>query len=358
MKIDQKFYKYETQISYGRRILSFLFISLAAFVLLYSLVLPYTQAYDPESYSPIAGVLVAIFPLIAGTVIGTKKGILIDRINKTLTFTKTVGIITYHKKSKKYQSLEYVSVFRNYTTYFEAKLFYDEKQAILLFETKKEEVAVRSAQKVSNALSIPLNNMIFVDLDALEPLSISMEERQIDFVISEGERYLWQTLIAAASFTMAVFLIYYLGTIFFRNSSVQMKGVMSVINLIILCLGVGISFSVVRDYEFDFKNNLYRMKYRVGPISYGKWKIMRQIDYVSIHKNRSGAYPVNLWLNSGRHVKLGVYGDENDAVSAAKELALKFEVYILHSSHAKGKTQISYQTLLEEKKKFDLIINF
>ncbi|RMA65773.1 hypothetical protein [Ulvibacter antarcticus] len=353
MKESKKsIFKFERQISYGRRILSFLFISLAAFILLYSyLYYPFSSSFREETYSLIAPILAAVLPFIAGVTIGTKKGLLIDKTNSLMSITKAVGTVIYSKQSQIYKSLDYVSVYGSTNSFHHCKLFYDDniKNSVHLFEIKKEGEALREAAKISNALSLPLNNLIFEIFDENAVPYIEENEREISLIISEGERPFWQTFIAASFFTAASFCMYLLVLEGFKNQQASVANIQGLVQLLIYAIGFGILFSVVKDYSFDFKNSLFKVSYRIGFISYGRWKVMKKLNHVSVHTKRLGEFQLSMWYNTRNRLKLGIYGELSDAISAGKDLAktLKTDLYLIN--HPEGKKLISYTELVEEE---------
>lgn len=336
-------------LSHGRRFLAFIFISLTAFVVIYSFWIPFSEYYDAETYNPIAGLLVAIFPLIAGITIGTRNSVHVDRQDKRIYQIKSVFGWIYKKSFVTYKSLNYVSIFQNYTGYYECRLFYNGDQRINLFEIKHEQKARGRVQRIGNGLSIPIHDMIYDDYwEDKEAPFIDHHEREIGIHLSEGELSLWQRVFGAIFFTASLFLIYYFISVTIRNGYEYVKGSESILTLAVLLGGLGLTLTVIKDYDFDFKNMHYRLIHRVGPLEFGKWRQIRQFEYISLHQKRLGEYHINLWYNRSKHFTLGIYGNYNPALVVAKQLALRFHIDILNSGDPSGKKWIRHQELLED----------
>ena len=57
---------------------------------------------------------------------------------------------------------------------------------------------------------------------------------------------------------------------------------------ILITLGIG--FSVVNDYLFDFQNKQFRIIHNVGPIRWGKWRRINSLDYISVFQKVEGKF--------------------------------------------------------------------
>ncbi|APQ17084.1 hypothetical protein [Maribacter hydrothermalis] len=148
-----------------------------------------------------------------------------------------------------------------------------------------------------------------------------------NIIISEGNRPIWQLIIAAIHYTAIVSLLLF-AIIDFDiafNSEVIKKGI-NTFEVIIFLLPGALAFSLVKDVLFDLDKKQYKLQYSVGPIHFGKWEELPEIEYVSVFKqplvDGNFIYEVNLWYQSNRH--FNIYKNEN-----------KEKVFLLGKSVAK-----------------------
>ena len=132
-----------------------------------------------------------------------------------------------------------------------------------------------------------------------------MEENR-NIIISEGNRPLWQRIVAALLYTIAIFSLVKFFTVFeFTTASKKLKGSFSLLEVSIFIFTIAIGFSVVKDVLFDLKNRKYKIQYCVGPIKVGKWQKLPEIEYVSVFKQPKEEgefiYETNLWYNRNLH---------------------------------------------------------
>ncbi|WP_430906002.1 hypothetical protein [Maribacter sp. 2-571] len=149
-----------------------------------------------------------------------------------------------------------------------------------------------------------------------------------NIIISEGNRSLWQLLIAATCYTMAILFFYqFFSKVDLFAPSKKVKSAVSVLEVALFLLVGGIGFSMVRDIHFDFKKGCYKEVFGVGPFKFGKWKAFKALKYVAVFKNNKGEFEVNLWYDHNKHFNIMLFanGDEamKDAKTFAKQLGIK-----------------------------------
>ncbi|MEO1012508.1 MAG: hypothetical protein AAFX53_14475 [Bacteroidota bacterium] len=157
-----------------------------------------------------------------------------------------------------------------------------------------------------------------------------MEQRNI--IISEGNRPLWQLIIASAHYTAIISLLFFFFISFeFTTEVKRLKGSFSFLELALYLLPSALYFSLVKDVLFDLVNRKYKEQYRVGPLKFGQWRRLPKIDYVSVFKQPKAdggfVYETNLWYNRNKHFNI-YESDSPDAVflmgeSVAKALHVK-----------------------------------
>lgn len=106
-----------------------------------------------------------------------------------------------------------------------------------------------------------------------------------NIIISEGNRPLWQLIIAAIHYTAIISLLFFFFTDFeFSLETKKLKRSIHLFEFALFLLPSALAFSVVRNVLFDLENLKYKIEYCVGPVRYGKWKILPEIEYVSVFK--------------------------------------------------------------------------
>lgn len=157
---------------------------------------------------------------------------------------------------------------------------------------------------------------------------------QDEILISEGNRPWWQRVIAAICFTgMFVFLYYFLITFNIYDSDDQIRDSSYFVVLTFYALSFGLSFSIVKDYHFDFEAHRYKIIFRVGPVKVGHWKRFQNLEYISVFKNGKDIFEINLWYNRNKHFNLFNYDDAEDALYAGKQMAVKLKIDLFDATN-------------------------
>ena len=345
MSVRQKVYRIDLKLSYGRRFFSFLLLSLSLFIVLYNFILPITSYFDPQTYSPVAGIFLAIIPFVFGAALGSKRSVLVYKEKKQIHLTKSVSLIPYSRKVIPFERLEYVTILKNTHDYYEARLFYDDGDRLSLFELKHADAARVKVHKMAAALAIPVNNLIR-EGSAAEQLApfVPKAERELSKVLSEGEKPLWQNALAALFFTASIISLYFFFLLFYRSGFDTSEGMEWIIQLSMTCGVLAVGLSRVKDYLFDFKNGQYKMVNRIGPLRFGRWKILKSVDYISVFQKHGWEYHVNVWYNINRHFNLSKQEDQEVAMDIAKKVAVQFGIDILDATDPFDKKWIETNT--------------
>lgn len=152
-----------------------------------------------------------------------------------------------------------------------------------------------------------------------------MEQNEI--LISQGNRPFWQIILAALFFTgMLICLYYFFVTFNIYESTKKVRSSISILEIAIFLFAGGISFSIVRDYHFNFKEKKYKILFCVGPIKLGSWKKFKNLEYISVFKNSKKKFEINLWYDRNRHFKLSIHNKADGALFLGKELAKKLRI--------------------------------
>ncbi len=158
-----------------------------------------------------------------------------------------------------------------------------------------------------------------------------MEQNEI--MISQGNRPWWQIILAAIFFTgMIIFLYRFFITFNIYGPEKKIKDSFRLLQLAIFLFAGGVSFSLVRDYYFNFKENKYKILFCVGPVKIGSWKKFENLGYISVFKNSRDIFEINLWYNKNRHFNISNYTKEVNALFAGEKLAKKLNINFLDAT--------------------------
>lgn len=156
-------------------------------------------------------------------------------------------------------------------------------------------------------------------------------------IISEGNRPWWQLIIAASLYTAIFYLLFlFFSTIKFSGKTNDLKGSLSIIELIIFLLPTALAFSVVRDFLFDLEKKKYKVEYCIGPFHIGKWTELPEIEYVSVFKqplsNGQFRYEANLWYQRNKHFNVYESETKEPAFEMGKQLSKVLNVKLLDAT--------------------------
>lgn len=148
-----------------------------------------------------------------------------------------------------------------------------------------------------------------------------------DILISTKERPIWQKILAVFFFTfMATCLYVFFLTIDFNADSKMAHFYGNTIELAGICFVLGVRYSIMKDYYFDLKEKKYKIVKRVGFVEIGKWRNFKDLDYISIFRNKKDILEVNLWYDENKHFNLGTLDNLKQALDAGKKIAQKLQL--------------------------------
>lgn len=295
-----------------------------------------TSSFNPNFVEVILGwSFAALLFIVLGCVFGMVKDHYFDFENKRYKVVKRVGVIGFGHWHE-FKSLEYVSVFENTSCDYEVNLWFNTNKYFSIHILDDRDEAIRAGSALAKKLKITFHNgsneQEFYAED--ETIPITEDEREIDAHFSQGRRPFWQTIIAAFFYTAAVVVLY----LFYISSSIDFgeKKIILPIQMLalpIILISIGIGFSIVNDYLFDFQNKQFKIIHNVGPIRWGKWRTIKSLDYISVFQKVEGKFQINLWYNKNRHITFSVFRAYEDAMSAGKILAKKLRINLVDASN-------------------------
>tara|TARA_R110002073_G_scaffold139232_2_gene289437 strand:- start:224659 stop:225207 length:549 start_codon:yes stop_codon:yes gene_type:complete len=175
-----------------------------------------------------------------------------------------------------------------------------------------------------------------------------MESKSV--IISEGERPIWQKVIAALFYTFSIFFIYYFFYTFKFNVENELtKRPAALIELAIYCFLFGFGFSSKNTKFFNLKDEKYKNQYSVGPIKVGKWKALPMLEYVSVFKNGRDVFEINVWYKRNKHFNIYNYHDEEESLETAYYIANQLNIKLLDATE---KNNYKYLDMVKLKDKY------
>ncbi|GGD18849.1 hypothetical protein [Hyunsoonleella pacifica] len=156
-----------------------------------------------------------------------------------------------------------------------------------------------------------------------------------NLIVSENQRPLWQRILAALFFTVAIALLGYI----LYNANWTDKNLKSIghnFNIVIYLIVAGISFSFQKSVYINVEKSKFRATFEIGPIKLGQWKTINNYEYVSIfHQPLADGekiYEVNLWYDRNKHWELYKRYDLKEAFIISYEISELLEVNILDAT--------------------------
>ena len=154
-------------------------------------------------------------------------------------------------------------------------------------------------------------------------------------IITETKRPIWQIIISALLYTLALFLMY-LSIINKQNNLEYVKHISNNSYLIVILISTAVGLSSIRKIYVDIKNSRFRPTFEVLFLKFGKWKTIDNYEYVSIFhqllKNGDYIYEVNLWYDTNKHFRLYKKNDYKEAFIIGYELSEELDVSLLDAT--------------------------
>ena len=163
--------------------------------------------------------------------------------------------------------------------------------------------------------------------------------------ISNGRRPLWHIILAAFFFTASFFLLY---LICFENNIVSHKrdyGGLSY--MITFGFMMGIRFSQVIDYQFDFQKMQYKKIYTFGFIKFSSKFSFQDLKYIAVFKKEELQYEINLWHGKNKRFNISIYKESKEALLNARYIAEKLSLDIWDATNPHNADWLDTDNLLE-----------
>ena len=177
--------------------------------------------------------------------------------------------------------------------------------------------------------------------------------------ISKGSKPWWKFIFSAFCFTIAIYIPYNSITTYDPSEFTSLKATIIIASLMLPFIVLGIVFSMVKDFHFDFIQKRYKIVKRVGPFGYGRWKNFEALNYLSVCENLDSLYELKLWYNENQHYSIDIFKKRKDAVEAGKDLAknLFIDFYSAGTSFIYSEEEINVIEITDDKRTMDVHIS-
>ncbi|MFD2822679.1 hypothetical protein ACFS5M_03300 [Lacinutrix iliipiscaria] len=176
-----------------------------------------------------------------------------------------------------------------------------------------------------------------------------------NIIIAGAKKPFWQLIIAALCFTAVIAIISssVLYNYFNLNS---FKKIGTLTEVIIYLIGIGIGFSSQKRIYVNLKTSKFRSTREVGPIKVGRWKTIKNYEYVSIFHQplTNGAYvfEVNLWYNGNKHFELYSENNFKSALEVGYDLSEELNIDLLDATIPNDYKWIDKEALKQNAKAY------
>jgi len=159
--------------------------------------------------------------------------------------------------------------------------------------------------------------------------------KESNIIVSETKRPFWQLPIAALIFTAVIYILakdlYY-----FRWTNDYLRYFVHGMYAYVFLIAAGIGFCSQKRIHVDLENSRFRPTLEVGPIKIGKWKTIKNYEYVSVfHQplvNGNYIFEVNLWYDSNKHFELYSEDSFKSALEVGYNLSEELNIDLLDAT--------------------------
>lgn len=146
-----------------------------------------------------------------------------------------------------------------------------------------------------------------------------------NIVVFRTRRPFWNLLIAAAAFCILPYCVMEIVKGFQERSSLNM----AMVYIGFFAISIGAHYSTIHEFHFDLERKRYKVHAILLFVFKGNWKTPDTFDYISVFHKRYKHNEINLWYNENKRLNLGVYKNEEIALSKAKIIARKLQLDLL-----------------------------
>lgn len=160
-----------------------------------------------------------------------------------------------------------------------------------------------------------------------------------EIVVSEGQRPIWQTIIAALLYTLSFGLLFMFAKFIYNNYQTpkNIKGAFGFLKLSIFSFMGALKLSVVKTLFIDFEKEKLKTEYRVGIFSVKYFSEIPKLEYVSVFRhyiesNESTVFEVNLWYKGNKHFNVSNFEEFQPAMNFGLMFSNKLNIDLLDAT--------------------------
>lgn len=153
-------------------------------------------------------------------------------------------------------------------------------------------------------------------------------------IIAETGRPLWQTILAALSFTAFVYIIV---RFFIPPSNAEESRIHAILSEYVLLILIGaISLCYKKGIQIKPQTKEFKATFEIGPLVLGQWKKIPDPEYVSVFqqplKDGNYIFEVNLWYDTNKHWELYTHSDYREAFLMGFDLSEQLDIDLLDAT--------------------------
>jgi len=171
-------------------------------------------------------------------------------------------------------------------------------------------------------------------------------------IISSKDRPIWQMVLAALFFTIAIFLI---GLSFYNiqfslDESIMKKRIYLLESIALFSIG-GISFSQKNTLFFDLESKKFKDQFSVGLFKIGKWQDLPSLKYISVFGVDSKYYfQINLWYGRNQYINIFTANNKERAFETGFKIANQLNIKLLDATKRNNYKYLDMDKLKEKYK--------
>ena len=161
-----------------------------------------------------------------------------------------------------------------------------------------------------------------------------------EIVVSEGQRPLWQRVIAALLYTVMFFTLLFYFYLLHNSGLEDLKKVRNITGLLQIsfyCFIGGLNFSIVKTLFINLEKEKLKTEYRVGIFSIKYFSEFPKLEYVSVfkhyyEKNDNTIFEINLWYKGNKHFNVSNFEEFQPAMDFGLMFSNKLNLDLLDAT--------------------------
>ncbi len=153
-------------------------------------------------------------------------------------------------------------------------------------------------------------------------------------IIAETARPLWQTVLAALSFTACVFVLWLYFSETPEASDIETHRDYMEMGVFFLIAGIGLCYK--KGIQIKPISKEFKATFEIGPLVLGQWKKIPDPEYVSVFqqplKDGNYIFEVNLWYDRNKHWELYTHSDYREAFLIGFDLSEQLDIDLLDAT--------------------------